>query len=244
MPIKTSDLKIKIFADGADLESIKKLNDISYIDGFTTNPTLMRKAGIMDYKKFAISVLEIVKNKPISFEVFSDELDEMEKQAEEISSWGKNVYVKIPITNTKGEKTFNLVKKLSKSGIKCNITAILTLDQVKEIYEIADTNIDMVISIFAGRIADTGIDPNQVMKDAINLCKPKRKIEILWASTREVLNIIQANKIGCHIITVPHQILNKLNGLGKNLEILSLETVQGFLSDAKKANYKIEIDNK
>ena len=188
----------------------------------------MRKSGVKSYKEFATKALKIIKGKPISFEVFSDEIDGIEKQANEISSWCKNIYVKIPITNSKGEKTFKLVRKLSEKAIKCNITAILTLDQVKEIYEIANPNIDMVISIFAGRIADTGVDPNQVMKDAIILCKSKKKIEILWASTREVLNIVQANNIGCHIITVPHQILSKLPSLGINLEKLSLETVQGF----------------
>jgi len=241
---KIQDLKIKIFADGADLNSIEALNSQLHIKGFTTNPTLMRKSGITDYKKFAMEALKIVKTKPISFEVFSDEFDEMKYHAEEISSWGKNVYVKIPITNSKGEKTFNLVKTLSKNGIKCNITAILTLNQVKEICEIANPDADMVISIFAGRIADTGVDPIATMRDAISLCKHKKKIEILWASTREILNIVQANNIGCHIITVPHQILNKLNGIGKDLEKLSLETVKEFLSDSRKANYKIDINNK
>ena len=239
-----SKINIKIFADGADLKSIETFNTQPHIKGFTTNPSLMRKSGVKSYKEFATKALKIIKDKPISFVVFSDEIDGMEKQANEISSWGKNIYVKIPITNSKGEKTFKLVRKLSEKAIKCNITAILTLDKVNEIYEIANPNIDMVISIFAGRIADTGVDPNQVMKDAINLCKSKKKIEILWASTREVLNIVQANNIGCHIITVPHQILSKLPSLGKNLEKLSLETVQGFLSDAKKANYKIETNNK
>jgi len=239
-----SKINIKVFADGADLKSIETFNAQPYIKGFTTNPSLMRKSGVKSYKEFATKALKIIKDKPISFEVFSDEIDGMEKQANEISSWGKNIYVKIPITNSKGEKTFKLVRKLSEKAIKCNITAILTLDQVKEIYEIANPNIDMVISIFAGRIADTGVDPNQVMKDAINLCKSKKKIEILWASTREILNIVQANNIGCHIITVPHQILNKLNGIGKDLEKLSLETVKGFLSDSRKANYKIDINSK
>jgi len=241
---KIQDLKIKIFADGADLNNIEALNSQLNIKGFTTNPTLMRKSGITDYKNFAMEALKIVKIKPISFEVFSDEFDEMKNQAEEISSWGKNVYVKIPITNSKGEKTFNIVKTLSKNGIKCNITAILTLNQVKEIYEIANPDTDMVISIFAGRIADAGVDPIATMRDAISLCKSKKKIEILWASTREILNIVQANNIGCHIITVPHQILNKLNGIGKDLEKLSLETVTEFLSDSRKANYKIDINSK
>ena len=239
---KINDLKIKIFADGADLASIEKFNSNSYISGFTTNPTLMKKAGIRDYKRFAFDVLEIVKNKPISFEVFSDEINEMENQAREISSWAKNIYVKIPISNSKSEKTFNLVEKLSKDGIKCNITAVLTIDQVKEIYQVADPKTETIISIFAGRIADTGIDPIQTMRDAINLCKPKKTIEILWASTREIINIMQANSIDCHIITVPHDILKKIQGLGKDLKQLSLETVQAFLTDAVNSGYKIKID--
>jgi len=237
---KINDLKIEIFADGADLKSIQKLNNTSYISGFTTNPSLMKKAEVTDYKKFALDALKIIGDKPISFEVFSDEIDEMEQQAKEISSWGNNIYVKIPITNTKGIKTSNLVKKLSDSSIKCNVTAILTQNQVKEIYEIANPNTDMVISIFAGRIADTGLDPIPTMKNAINLFKDKKKIKILWASTREVINIIQADNIGCHIITVPNSILEKTKNLGKNLNELSLDTVKDFLSDAQKANYKIK----
>jgi len=237
---KINDLKIEIFADGANLKSIKELNNTSYISGFTTNPSLMKKAEVIDYKEFALDVLKIIGNKPISFEVFSDELDEMEEQAKEIASWGSNIYVKIPITNSKGIKTFDLVKKLSDSSIKCNVTAILTQNQVKEVYEIANPNTDMVISIFAGRIADTGLDPIPTMKNAIDLCKKKTKIKILWASTREVLNIIQANNIGCHIITVPNSVLEKTTNLGKNLKELSLDTVKSFLSDAQKANYKIK----
>ncbi len=238
---KIEDFKINIFADGADLKSIQKLNNITYISGFTTNPSLMRKAGILDYKKFAHEVLKIIKNKSISFEIFSDELDEMESQAREIASWGENIYVKVPITNSKGLKTSNIIKKLSNDKIKCNVTALLTYDQVKEVYEVVNPETSIIISIFAGRIADTGLDPLPIMRDSINLCKPKKKIEILWASTREVLNVVQANNIGCHIITVPHSILEKFAGIGKNLEKLSLETVKGFLSDAQKSNFKIEI---
>ena len=208
--IKIDDLKTNIFADGADLKSIQKLNEISYISGFTTNPSLMRKAGVEDYKKFAQEVLKIIKNKSISFEVFSDELDEMESQAREIASWGENVYVKIPITNSKGLKTSNIINKLTNDKIKCNITALLTYDQVREVYEVANPDTKIIISIFAGRIADTGLDPMQIMKDSINLCKTKKNIEILWASTREVLNVVQANSIGCHIITVPPLIIEKI----------------------------------
>jgi len=237
---KVKNLKIKIFADGADLNSIESLNKSPIIQGFTTNPSLMRKAKVQDYKNFALDVLKIVKDKPISFEVISDEINEVEYQAREISSWGKNVFVKIPITNSKGEKNFNLVEKLARDGIKCNVTAILTSEQVKEIYEVVNPNVQTIISIFAGRIADAGINPLPTMIDAINLCKSKKKIEILWASTREIFNVLQANSIGCHIITIPHEILKKIDGIGKNLEQLSLETVKTFLTDAINSGYKIK----
>ena len=233
------NFKIQIFADGADVKSIEKLNLDSKINGFTTNPSLMKKAGIKDYKKFAHEVLKIVKDKPISFEVFSDEINEMELQAKEINSWGNNIYVKIPITNSKGEKTTNLVSKLSKNNIKCNVTAVFTLEQVKEIYNAIDTNTETIISIFAGRIADSGLDPLETMKEALKICQSKKNIQILWASTRELYNIIQANNINCHIITVPHSILPKLDGIGKDLNDLSLDTVKSFLVDAKNSGYKI-----
>jgi len=239
---KLKDLDIKIFADGADLASIENLNMNQDISGFTTNPSLMKKAGITDYKKFCLDVLKITKNKPISFEIFSDDLDEMYDQANEIASWGKSIFVKIPITNSKGEKTSGLIKKLLENKIKCNVTAILTIQQVKEIYEISNSETDVIISIFAGRIADTGIDPILMMSEAVNICKTKKNIEILWASTRELINIFQANQINCQIITVPHDILKKISLIGKNLEDLSLETVQMFLTDATKAGYKIKIN--
>jgi transaldolase len=239
---KLKDLDIKIFADGADLASIENLNMNQDISGFTTNPSLMKKAGITDYKKFCQDVLKITKNKPISFEIFSDDLDEMYDQANEIASWGKSIFVKIPITNSKGEKTSGLIKKLLENKIKCNVTAILTIQQVKEIYEISNSETDVIISIFAGRIADTGIDPIPIMSEAVNICKTKKNIEILWASTRELINIFQANQINCQIITVPHDILKKISLIGKNLEDLSLETVQMFLTDATKAGYKIKIN--
>ena len=239
---KLKDLDIKIFADGADLASIENLNMNQDISGFTTNPSLMKKAGITDYKKFCQDVLKITKNKPVSFEIFSDDLDEMYDQANEIASWGKSIFVKIPITNSKGEKTSGLIKKLLENKIKCNVTAILTVQQVKEIYEISNSETDVIISIFAGRIADTGIDPILMMSEAVNICKTKKNIEILWASTRELINIFQANQINCQIITVPHDILKKISLIGKNLEDLSLETVQMFLTDATKAGYKIKIN--
>ena len=239
---KLKNLDIKIFADGADLASIENLNMNQDISGFTTNPSLMKKAGITDYKKFCQDVLKITKNKPVSFEIFSDDLDEMYDQANEIASWGKSIFVKIPITNSKGEKTFGLIKKLLEKKIKCNVTAILTIQQVKEIYEISNSETDVIISIFAGRIADTGIDPILIMSEAVNICKTKKNIEILWASTRELINIFQANQINCQIITVPHDILKKISLIGKNLDDLSLETVQMFLNDATKAGYKIKIN--
>ncbi len=239
---KLKNLNIKIFADGADLLSIERLSTNTNISGFTTNPSLMKKAGVKDYKKFCQEVLEITKNKPVSFEIFSDDLDKMYDQAKEIASWGKNIFVKIPITNSKGLKTSGLIKKLLEDGIKCNVTAILTIQQVEEIYKISNNTTEVIISIFAGRIADTGIDPISIMKDAVTTCKSKKNIEILWASTRELINIFQADKINCHIITVPHDILKKISLIGKDLNELSLETVQMFLTDATNAAFEIKIN--
>ena len=238
------DLKIKIFADGADLENIKELCKNSLIKGFTTNPSLMKKKGIVDYKKFALDVLKVTENKPVSFEIFDDDLENMEKQALEISSWGKNVNVKIPITNTKGEKTIELIKKLSNKKVICNVTAIFTIKQLEGVIQILNPETPAILSVFAGRIADSGLDPMNIMKKAVEISKVKPKASILWASTREVLNIFQAEKAGCHIITVPHDIINKLKGVGKNLDQLSLETVKMFFADAKSAGYKIEVDGK
>tara|TARA_B110000093_G_C12791123_1_gene334721 strand:+ start:69 stop:791 length:723 start_codon:yes stop_codon:yes gene_type:complete len=237
-----NDLKIKIFADGADLESIKILNTKNYIKGFTTNPSLMKKAGIKDYKDFAKKLLSEIKDKPISFEVFSDDIIEMEQQAEEIASWGGNVNVKIPITNTKKMPTTELIRKLSAKGITCNITAIFTIRQMQDVVEVLDKTTPAILSVFAGRIADTGIDPEKIITDSIILAKSKPKSEILWASTRENLNIFQAEKLGCHIITVPHDLLKKISNIGKNLEEFSLETVHGFYTDALSAGYKIKIN--
>ena len=239
---KLKDLNIKIFADGADLVSIENLNMNQNISGFTTNPSLMKKAGVTDYKKFCQDVLKITKDKPVSFEIFSDDLDEMYDQANEIASWGKSIFVKIPITNSKGKKTSGLIKKLLENKIRCNVTAILTIQQVKEIYEISNSETDLIISIFAGRIADTGSDPIPMMSEAVKICKTKKNIEILWASTRELINIFHANQLGCQIITVPHDILKKISLIGKDLDDLSLETVQMFLNDATKAGYKIKIN--
>ena len=242
--LKIQNLKIKIFADGADPKQIYELDKKDYVKGFTTNPTLMRKAGITDYKKFALEILSQIRQKPISFEVFSNEIDAMEEQAMEISSWGKNVNVKIPITNTKGKSTVDLVGRLSKRGIICNITAIFTIQQLKGILNVLDPNTPAILSVFAGRIADSGIDPIPLMKESVLISKMKPKASILWASTREIINIFQAENIGCHIITVPHELLNKFSGIGKSLESFSLETVSKFYNDAKSAGYTIKSNNK
>jgi len=234
------NFKIKIFADGADLISIRKLNSKKYISGFTTNPTLMKKSGIKDYKKFALNVLKFVKTKPISFEVFADNLYLMKQQAREISTWGKNVYVKIPVTNSKGVKTTSIIKTLSEEGINLNITALFTKSQIKETVNSLDKNTKSIISIFSGRIADAGVNPENIIKYSLKVAK-KKKIEVLWASTRETYNIFEAQKIKCHIITVPHSILNKFSLIGMDLKKLSLTTVKSFLNDSIKAGFKIKI---
>ena len=199
----------------------------------------MKKAGVKDYKEFALRLLSEIQDKPISFEVFSDEITEMEKQAYEISKWGKNVNVKIPVTNTKKESTAELIRKLSSKGIVCNITALFTTDQVKEVYDAIDKSTPSILSVFAGRIADTGKDPSDIIKYSVDLVKSKSKTEVLWASTRETLNIFQAEKLNCQIITVPHEILGKLSYLDKNLEDFSLETVKSFYKDSIAAGFKI-----
>ena len=234
------NFKIKIFADGADLLSIRKLNSKKYISGFTTNPTLMKKSGIKDYKKFALNVLKFVKTKPISFEVFADNLNLMKQQAREISTWGKNVYVKIPVTNSKGVKTTSIIKTLSEEGINLNITALFTKRQIKETVNSLDKNTKSIISIFSGRIADAGVNPENIIKYSLKVAK-KKNIEVLWASTRETYNIFEAQKIKCHIITVPHSILNKFGLIGMDLKKLSLATVKSFLNDSIKAGFKIKI---
>lgn len=231
-------LNIKLFADGADIGEMYELYNKKIVSGYTTNPSLMRKAGVKDYKKFAKEVLELIPDMPISFEVFSDDIHEMEKEAREISSWGKNIYVKIPITNTSGMSTSSLIKNLSSDGIKVNITAILTPTQVDDIIDYLDKQTPSIVSVFAGRIADTGMDPVPIMTYISKIVR-NHNIELLWASTREVLNIIQAQNCGCHIITVTPDILKKLPMFGKDLTELSLETVQMFYNDAKSAGYKI-----
>jgi len=237
--MKSSDLKIKIFSDGADVSEMENAAKTGIIKGFTTNPTLMKKSGIIDYKKFANEALGRVNGLPISFEVFSDDFDKMESEAEEISSWGNNVYVKIPITNTSGETSNLLIKKLVDKGIKLNITAILTVEQVNSLLPVIQKDTHIIISVFAGRIADTGRDPIPYMIDCKNLLLDYPNAELLWASSRELLNIVQAQECGCKIITVTNDLLNKLSMLDKDLTELSLDTVKMFYNDASSAGYKI-----
>ena len=236
---KLQYLKIKIFADGANKQDMLKMNSKPFIKGLTTNPTLMKKEGITDYKSFCKDILNFIKEKPISFEVFSDDFNEMERQAKEIASWGDNVYVKIPITNTKGDTCYETVKKLSKQKVKLNITAIMTLEQVKEVVSVLEPNVPNYISIFAGRIADTGIDPEPVMAEAVKILKLLPASELIWASPRELLNIFQADRIGCQVITVTNSILNKLSLIGYDLDTYSLDTVKMFYSDAVDAGFKL-----
>ena len=232
-------LKVKIFADGADIESMKALNQNPIVKGFTTNPTLMRKAGVTDYVAFAKEVLQAIPDAPVSFEVFADDFPSMEAQAMEIKSWGANVFVKIPISNTKGESAVPLIGKLSAAGVQLNITAIFTMEQIKAVTDALDVNTPAVVSVFAGRIADTGIDPMPIMREAADYMKSKPKAELLWASPRELLNIFHADETGCHIITVTPEVLGKLKLLGKDLDEYSLETVAMFYKDATAAGYDI-----
>lgn len=234
-------LKIKIFADGADKKGILEMHQNSYIKGFTTNPTLMRKAGITDYQNFAIDILKSVKDHPISFEVFSDDFSEMYHQAMQITQWGKNVYVKIPVTNTKGEPAYDLIKNLAKKGVKQNVTALMTLNQVQNVSEALANGPASCISVFAGRIADTGRDPLPLMVEALEIMRKHPQQELIWASPRELLNIFQGDAIGCHIITVTNDILKKLNLVGKDLNDYSLETVKMFYEDATKAGFSLEL---
>lgn len=236
---KSSELKIKIFADGANVQEMITAYQSRSVSGFTTNPTLMRKAGITDYEKFCRQVLDQIQDLPLSLEVFSDDLSEMLRQAMKISSWGKNVYVKIPVTNTKGESTAPIVKHLSTEGIKLNVTAILTVDQVQVVADALSKTTPAIVSVFAGRIADTGCDPLPIMQTSLQILKNHPKAELLWASPREVLNIVQADEIGCAIITVTPELLKKMPMLGTNLTQLSLETVKMFYNDATSAGYQL-----
>jgi len=234
-----SNLKVKLFADGADLAGMKEMAANPLIKGFTTNPTLMRKAGVADYRSFALDVLKAIPDRPVSFEVFADDFAAMEKQAHEIASWGRNVNVKIPVTNTRGEFSGPLIERLSRAGISVNVTAILALDQVRRVTERLSADTSAIVSVFAGRVADTGRDPVPLMAEAVQILRAKPKAELIWASPRELLNIFQADAIGCHIITATNDILKKLSLVGKDLAGYSLETVEMFHKDAKAAGYTI-----
>lgn len=236
---KVAELRVKIFADGADKAGMLEMYNNPLIKGFTTNPTLMRKAGINDYKVFAQDIVKAISDRPISLEVFSDEFDEMERQALEISSWGDNINIKIPVMNTRRQTSYDLVRRLSKAGVKLNVTAMMTLEQVREVSAALADAPHAYVSVFAGRIADTGRDPVPLMAAAVELLRPYPKLELIWASPRELLNIFQADAIGCHVITVTNDVLKKLNIVGKDLDDFSLDTVKMFHSDAQKAGYQL-----
>ena len=237
--VPITELSVKIFADGADKAGMLEMAEKPSIQGLTTNPTLMRKAGITDYRAFALDVLEYIRDKPISFEVFSDDFIEMERQANEIASWGSNVYVKIPVTNTKREPAYELIERLAGNRIKLNVTAIMTLSQVEAVVDKLDSEIASYVSVFAGRIADTGRDPVPLMSKAVEIVNTNPKAELIWASPRELLNIFQADAIGCHVITVTNDVLKKLELVGKDLGDYSLDTVKMFYTDATSAGFRI-----
>lgn len=236
---KVEELKVKIFADGADKAGMLEMYEKPFVKGLTTNPTLMKKAGITDYRAFCKDILTSIKDKSLSFEVFSDDFVEMERQALEIASWGDNVYVKIPVTNTKQEVCYSLVKKLADQKVKLNVTALMTLDQVRNVTASLDPNIPSYVSVFAGRIADTGYDPVPLMTSAVEILKVAPAAELIWASPRELLNIFQADEIGCHVITVTNDILKKLTLVGYDLNEYSLDTVKMFYADAVAAGFKL-----
>lgn len=231
--------KVKLFQDGADLDAMIAAKRHNLVAGFTTNPTLMRKAGVADYKAFALKAIAAIPDLPISFEVFSDDFEAMEREAREIASWGGYTYVKIPITNTKSESAAPLIRKLSAEGFSLNVTAILTIEQVKAVAAAVSPKARLIVSVFAGRIADTGVDPVPLMTEAVALLKHLPKTELLWASPREVLNVVQADKCGCHIITATPDIIAKMTLFGKNLDQYSLETVKMFHDDARAAGFKL-----
>ena len=232
-------MKTKIFCDSADYKVIKFFNNKNIVDGFTTNPSLMRQSGAKNYKEYSLKILKICKKKPISFEVFADDQKEILKQAYKINKWGKNVYVKVPVVNSKGQFMGTVIKELSSKGIKLNITAVYSLNQVKKIFKCLDKKTKSIISIFAGRMADKGKDPLPIFKKSISITKKYKNIEILWASTREAYNFMQAKQLSCNIITMPPKIINQISSFGKTSEQLTLETVKGFLIDSKKSNFKI-----
>ncbi|WP_075534167.1 transaldolase family protein [Candidatus Pelagibacter communis] len=232
-------MKTKIFCDIADYKTIKFFNNKTIVDGFTTNPSLMRLAGAKNYRDYSLKILKTCKKKPISFEVFADNLKDMLKQAYEINSWGNNVYVKIPVVNSKGKFTGSVIKELSDKGIKLNITAVYTFEQTQKIYKNLNKNTQSIISIFAGRMADKGKDPLPIFKKSISLTKKNKNIEILWASTREAYNYTQAKQINCNIITMPPKVINQINGFGKSFKSMTLDTVKSFLADSKKSRFSL-----
>ena len=232
-------MSLKIFCDIADYQIIKKFNKLKIVKGFTTNPSLMRASGAKNYKQYSLKILKICKTKPISFEVFADDIEGMIQQAHKIKSWGKNVYVKIPVVNSKGEFTGRVIKELSSNNVKLNITAVYTYAQVKKIVKVLNKKSKSIISIFAGRMADVGKDPVPIFKKSINLTKKYKNIEILWASTREAYNFLQAKDLGCQIITTPPKIIEKINNFGKSYNNLTLGTVKGFLKDSRKSKFRI-----
>ena len=233
------ELSVKIFADGADKATLLELSRRPYVKGFTTNPTLMRKAGVTDYEAFAREILSAVRDRPISFEVFADEFCEMERQARQIAGWGENVYVKIPVTNTRSQTTAPVIRTLTHEGVKVNVTALMTVDQVREVCAALAGGAPACVSVFAGRIADTGRDPLPLMKEALAVIAEHPGVELIWASPRELLNVFHADSIGTHIITVTHDILAKLGLVGKDLDEYSLDTVKMFHSDATKAGFTL-----
>ena len=234
-----STLRVKLFADGADRLGMLEMYRNPLIRGFTTNPTLMRKAGVSDYRAFALDILRAIPDRPISFEVFSDDFAEMERQAREIARWGDNVYVKIPVTNTLGEPSAPVIRTLTAAGVKVNVTALLALDQVRDVSAALAGGAPACVSVFAGRVADTGRDPVPLMAAAVELLRPYPNIELIWASPRELLNIFQANAVGCHIITATNDILAKLGLVGRGLHAYSLDTVKMFRDDAVKAGFSL-----
>lgn len=234
-----ADLNVKIFADGADKAGMLEMYAKPYVHGFTTNPTLMHKAGLTDYRAFAKDVLTAIPDRPISFEVFADDFDEMERQASEIATWGEHVYVKVPVTNTRREPSYELVQRLSHAGVKLNVTAILTLEQVRDVVQALSGGAPSCVSVFAGRIADTGVDPLPILTASLELLRLAPGAELIWASPRELLNIFQADAIGCHIITVTNDILKKLSLVGKDLGDYSLDTVKMFHEDGRKAGFTL-----
>lgn len=237
--VTTRDLKVKVFADGADLDGIRALTTNPIVTGYTTNPTLMKQAGVSDYLTFSREVLGVIGQAPISLEVFSDEFHEMRVQALKLAALGENVYVKIPVTNTKSESSASLVRELASEGVKLNVTAIFTIKQVETVVQALAGGPSSYVSVFAGRIADAGVDPIPTMVQTLKIMEPHEQMELIWASPRELLNVVQAHEIGCHIITVTHDLLKKLPSLGKDLDQFSLETVQMFANDAIQAGYKL-----